>query len=329
MKRLFHGVYDVTESDGHYRPSRFTKKQIKALASLRKVFGEFGQCASGVSLAFYTDKEELSFEYAISIVYTEIGSFDVYENGVMEYSYRLPTADAVGKFSYKKKAKGETLVEIFMPNNAKVELWGFDFGNYRIVEEKKRKLLFYGDSITQCAYIPSSSLSFATVASHMTNSEFLNRGVGSLYFDESTIDEDDMYEPDIIFIEFGANDIVKKLHDEVVFENGKVLYCNESDLPQLEEKARKYLEKVKRVYKNSKIYVISMMWNDVVGADYSKVFYEKYRELIRLNAEILDMGYIDGRTLFPHIRECLVEDGIHLSQLGSVITASFLIEYIN
>lgn len=326
--KLFHGVTDIKYENGRYTPVRFTDKQLKSLAKLDPVYEKFARSSAGVVLKFYTKKDIISFEFEAKIFYTKTGSFDVYENGVLTKSFSLAETDSTGKIEYCKENEGESLIEIYLPNNAGVALWNFDLGEYRTAEEKDTKVMFCGDSITQCAYITTSSLTFANIASRIADAECLNRGVGSLYFDETTLDEDDTADPDIIFVEFGANDVVKRENGKVVFDNDKVVYRCEDDLPEMAETIEKYLKKLKCIYPNAKINVISMLWNMVEAELLDPVFYEKYREDMKIITEKLGLCYIDGRTVIPHLRECLAADKIHLSQLGAAMAAQKIYKYI-
>lgn len=327
-KRLFHGVTNIYVENDRYTPLRFTDKQFKALEKLDPVFEKFARSSAGISLKFYTEKDIIFFEYEASIFYTKTGSFDVYENGVFTKSYSLVEGDSTGKIEYRKENEGESLIEIYLPNNAGTTLWNFELGDYRIVEEKDKKVMFCGDSITQCAYVSTSSLTFANIASRLADVESLNRGVGSLYFNETTLDEDDMTDPDVIFVEFGANDVVKRENGKVVFDGDKVVYRCEDDLPEMAEEIEKYLRKMMHIYPNAKINVISMLWNMVEAELLDPVFYEKYRAEMKRITEKFGLCYIDGRTLIPHLSECLVGDKIHLSQLGASMAAHTIYKYI-
>jgi len=330
MKNLFWHAYDVKYENGRYRPTRFTDKQIVSLGTINPMYGNIGRCSAGISLKFYTDAKEISFSYQYTILYTRMGGFDIYENGVMIANEELPAESGEGKFTYQKEADGETLIEIFLPNNAEMELWDLSLGNYRAAEKTADKLVcYYGDSITQSAYTKTPSLCFATLASDIAGTDYINRGVGSLYYDVRALDEEDTLKPDIIFVELGANDMVKRVDGKVIITDSKVQYNTKEDIPVLIGNAKTYLEKMKEIYKDSKIYVVSMLWHCAdKPADRQETRYAYVAELEKL-ADSLGLTFIDGETMSAHYEGCHYEgDHIHLNALGGASAALSFAKYI-
>ena len=329
MKDLFHNVYDVKEQDGRYIPMRFTDRQLASLGEINPMFEQFGRCAAGASLVFDTDAEEISFSYQYTIRYTKTGGFDVYENGQLFHNMPLPEETCEGVFRYRKKSAGTTRIEIYLPANAEMALWDFCIGAYSpVAAPSGKQVLYYGDSLTQSAYTCTPSLSFATIAARRTSTRFLNRGVGSLFYDERALDENDNVKPDIIFCEFGGNDFIRHENGNVVFVEGKVQYNDMEDLPLLIAKAEAYLLKLKRIYPNAKIYVISKIWYAAEVPQQRQIVEDAYIAKIQILTRKLGLPCIDGYTLGAHIRECHAQDGIHFNALGGVLVADSLVKYI-
>jgi hypothetical protein len=330
MKNLFHNVYDVAEQDGRYRPVRFTDRQLASLYEINPMFKQFGRCAAGVSLVFDTDAEEISFSYQYTILYTRIGGFDVYENGQLFCNRPLPAESCEGVFRYRKESEGTTRIEIYLPSNAEMTVWDFNFGAYTPVAEPQGKLiLYYGDSMTQSAYTGTPSLSFATLAARRTSSRFINRGVGSLFYDERALDENDTVQPDIVFSQFAGNDLIKHKNGEVVFVDGKVQYNDMDALPELMDNAKAYLKKLQRIYPDAKIYVISRIWRALELSPQRIEVEKAYIAETKKLAHELGLNYIEGDTLGAHIRECHAQDEIHFTALGGAMVADSLVKYIN
>ena len=329
MKTLFHNVYDVKEENGRYCPVRFNDRQIQLLGEIHPNFGAYAHAEAGVSLVFDTEAEEFSFSYEYRICYTSIGGFDVYENGQLLYNEPLPSVSCEAIFQYKKLSKGKTRIEIYLPANAQMTFWDFSLGKFSFVASDAEKLiLYYGDSLTQSAYICTPSLSFPTVASRKTATRFINRGIGSLFYEESALDEYDTVQPDVIFSEFGCNDLVKHENNQVVLVDGQVQYNDKDAIPELVLKAEAYLRKMQNVYPKAKICVISKIWSVSETTPQRMEVEKQYILEIEMLAQRLGMDYIEGYTLGSHIKDCYAADGIHLSALGGKMVGDSLAEYI-
>ena len=323
MKALFHHAYDVKTEDGKYCPVRFSDGQFAGYASIDPKFERLARCSSGISLKCYTDAEEVSFAYRYPISYTRMGGFDVYENGVLCKCEALPEESCDGTFTYRKKAAGETLMEIFLPANAEMSLWDLSFGNWRPADHPQKLVLHIGASSTQCAYMTTPSLSYVTLASMSAGVDYINRGVGSMFFDERTLCEDDTLCPDEIFVHYGGNDLVKHgKHDEVVFHEGVVQYCTAEDVPGLIEKAKGYLEKLCRIYPSAKITVISTS-GSIKPVDASREEAKTaYYGALRNTVEGLGLHYVDCAGMHPCVPEVYYRDLVHLNALGNALFAS-------
>ncbi len=330
-EKLFHHALDVVCEDGTYRPRRFTQKQTDALAVLAPLFGQTSRAAAGISLKCYTSAETVSFSYSLTYAPQRVSGLDVYENGVLFHNELLPEEDtAEARFTYRKQTAGEILLEIVLPGAAEMRFRNLDFGAWRPYDASGKPLvLWYGDSITQSTAVTTPSLTFPALSSRLAEAEYVNRGIGSLYFDASVLDENDPLRPDIIMVELGSNDIV--MHDaekKVVRVDGKVQYCTEEDLPGLMDCAREYLCELRRIYPDARIVVMSMLWDCVEGNERYRQADAIYRVALEKLVRELSLDYIDGLTLMPHLEQCCLEDRTHLSLIGSLATAQSLVKYL-
>ena len=326
MKELFHNACDVICRDGRWTPSRFTPAQLAALDRLHEMYGRLGRCTTGITLKFRTSAEEISFAYELGGFYTSTGGFDVYENDVLCANFPLPSKPYADVFTYRKQSAGETLLEIALPYHAQCTLWDFDLGDYKHVEPASGPfLLFYGDSITQSAYTTTPSVSFPRLLSRLCGGRYLNRGVGSLYFDESTLDPADPCRPDIVFVEFGANDMVKRdASNNVVFTDGKAEFYTAEKLPWLLSRADAYLAKAAAVYPSARICCMTVLWTTNEAPQWRLDMQEAFRAGVEEICRARHMTCIDGRTLTPHLAQCYADDGTHLNALGGALAAQNL-----
>jgi len=331
LKALFHNVYDVKEENGRFTPVRFTDKAIAALYDLHAIYGAQSHAATGVSVAFCTDADEISFSYEYFPTSLRPSGMDVYENGVMTANIPLPGNECTDVLRYRKETAGTVRIEIFLPNNAKMTLWDFALGSFCFAEPAgENTILFLGDSITQSAYTATPSLSFASLASRTVGAKYINRGIGSLFYAASTLDESDKVKPDLIFCEFGANDFVcRDEKRDVVYENGAAKLYGVDAVPLLIKNAREYLEKLVQIYPDAKICVLSLPWD---GRPYQEAFLEAkkvYNKELFALTKALTIDFLDCLSLTPNHANSHVEDLIHLNELGGVMAAQGLVKYLN
>ena len=326
MKALFHNACDVLYRDERWTPTRFTERQLTTLDRLHEMYGRLGRCTTGITLKFRTAAEEISFAYELGGFYTSTGGFDVYENDILFANYPLPAKPCTDVFTYRKKTAGETLLEIALPYHAQCTLWDFHLGDYSPVEPASGPfLLFYGDSITQSAYTNTPSISFPRLLSRLCGGRYLNRGVGSLYFDASVLDPADTCRPDVVFVEFGANDMVKRdASNNVVFTDGKAEYYTEEKLPWLLSRADAYLKKASEIYPMARICCITVLWSANEAPLRRLEIQEAFRTGVQDICQKRHITCIDGRTLTPHLPQCYAADGTHLNALGGALAAQNL-----
>jgi len=331
MHALFHHNMDVVVENGRYRPRRFTEKQTEALGVLNEWFGRNSRSATGIALKCYTDADTVSFSYKSTFQCTATGGFDIYENGILVKNESIGSENNEnGFFSYSKETAGEILLEIVCPSSVELELWNIDFGNWRPYDASGDKLvLWLGDSITQATAVTTPSLNFPAYASRLANMNYVNRGIGSLFYDETTLDENDPLDPDIIMVEFGANDLVMHGPDkQLVFVDGEVQFWSKDDVPMLMGTARAYLEKLKKIFPKAKIYVMSMLW---ACQDWSELRIEAnkaYHPALEALVKELGLRFIPGLDLMPHLEMCCIADRIHLSTVGCMAAAQSLAKYL-
>ncbi|NMA08282.1 MAG: SGNH/GDSL hydrolase family protein [Clostridiales bacterium] len=324
---IFQNVYRVIEQDGTFTPTRFTNRQLAALGALHPNYERFGRCAAGVSLAFYTSSPEVSFDLTTDGFYTRFTGVDFYENGVLMHNLTLPEEPAVTRVSYEKRTAGETLLEIYLPSNARVTLTNLSLGDFRPVDRTRLPLiLYYGDSLTQSAYTPTPSLAFPSILARETDTRFVNRGIGSLYFDASTLDPDDGLQPKVVFAEFGGNDLVRRVNHQVVYRDGVAEYYTPAEVPALIDRAEAYLTKLRKIYSGAVIIPITLVWCYTTSprADIETVRAEYYTQQTAL-CRRMGFDFIDGSTVIPHLPQFRVEDGTHFNALGAYAVAASLL----
>ena len=331
MREVFQHACEIKLENGRYLPRRFSEKSMDALSKISPMFGKLACCTAGISLKFYTDAKEISFDYKYDILYTLTGGFDVYECGQMVKAITLPTESCEGTFTYKKSSPGKTLIEVFLPSNAEIQLWNLQLGNYHPAPlEQKDLVLYYGDSLTQSAYITNTSLSWVSRVARITGTDYINRGIGSLFYDASYLDSQEKLNPAFVFVEFGGNDLVKHDADHnVVFLDGVLQHCTLSDIPMLEQNANTYLSKIKNMYPAANISVLSHIRGMKPIAPELLEVVNAFNQALQKIAHKQNLRYIDSATILTPAQGYYVADNVHYNAEGNAAFAEGLRPYVD
>lgn len=330
MEKLFHHVCGLEKTAEGIVPMRFTPRQLGALAAQRDFFGTAGRCAAGVTLEMTTEAPVLRFVYTADCVYQTGSGFDVEENGCVTGSVVPAAGEApfAGEFVWERRTAGRARIRVFLPHGMRLVLRDVDFGAWEPVPVTGDRFLFLGDSLTQTAYAPHPSAAFSALLADSLGADWLNQGVGSLYYCASTLDAAAMPDARYILIEFGPNDLV--MHgprNEAVFEDGKVRYLHADELDGILANAQAYFERVRELWPGARdIRVMTVPWNmqHATAEEAAREGGAEYRRRITAMAQAMGFGVIDGTVLVPHAAEMHMTDGVHYSDAGNYAAARTL-----
>ena len=323
IKNISFGAYDITEQEDGIHYQRCTDKQIEAWGKMHVDLGERSGYSSGIVLDFHTSSKKLriaasngtQFEYYINDVLRAVTNMK--DLRLEDKPFELDLCDALGNYY------DECRVTVYFPRGndpVALKYVELDDGATLIPHKYDRKILFYGDSITQGCSSVAHSLCYTNMVARFFNAESHNLGVGGGRFDISTVD-DIGFEPDIVSISFGTND-----------------FTHHKALDDIKAKADEFMAAVKELHKNSAkhFFVISPLWR----ADLAKwvANEEKGRTLCSLAdaraviiecAEKHGMIHIDGLELVPPDPEYFRDGHLHPNDLGFCLYAQGVIKKMN
>ncbi len=331
---LFHHACTVEKTDGVWIPRRFSREQIDRLTEFSQFYGDAARCAAGISLRFVTDAREISFRYRYTVLYTKFGGFDVYENGQLRKNIPLPEESATGIFTYRRETAGTVgtaELEIFLPANAELALYDVSLGNFSVCPPTDEpRVLFYGDSLTQSAYTQTPSLSFPTVASRLSGCDYINRGIGSLFYNETYLIDADTQSPDTVVVFLGGNDLV--CHDEnnrARIVDGRAVWHTVDDIPMLIEKAERYLEKMRMLYPLARIIVITSPVDEKADNGDRGITAQTYASALCSLVRNMGLTLVRGNALCPQEQDCYVSDGVHFNARGAQYVGKRFADILN
>ena len=201
------------------------------------------------------------------------------------------------------------MIRITFPSGVIILPGTFSLGNAAPTAQKPKKILFYGDSLTQSAYMANPSLSWHVPVCQWMESEGLNRGIGSMIYDAASLPADTDCLPETIFVEYGGNDLYR--------------------IPDTDEalaRAEAYLQKLKRLYPYAETYVITPDLGPRIGGTAEKWAREDgYCVSLAGIARSLGMKPLAGRELIPPMPVLYFDDMTHFNEGGSAVFAEHLL----
>ena len=317
------GAARILEDTGDVRFFRLTDEQYAAFAAQNT---SISNTACGIKLVFRTNSRSLRLQALLegNIYWWPLVSFDVQvddriighldnfshiENFVPKFEEKLPLGPVEKTFDL---GEGEKTVTVHLPWCHRFLLRQISLDDGAFVEPvQKKKLLMYGDSITQgyCATRPSLRLA-AKVAAGLDMEE-CNRAMAGSTFLPDVAAAVDPVTPDLITVSYGSND-----------------WGQGHTAEQLAENCRQFLRNIRKNYPDIPIMMVSPVFRFSFECCNPCIDYETVTETLRQTAAEFDnLHFICGVDLVPH-EETMFFDGLHPNDQGFEIYADNLIAQI-
>lgn len=313
VKRITLGAPVIREENGGVRFHRFTEEQRKVYETnesfMIRTFAD-----SGVRLEFATDAKRFAFggdaEAASS---RDFCFFDVYVNGALvrhvgTYSYR---ADKNFRFEVELP-EGTNRVAVYFPWSAKIRLAELEFTGAAKIEPvaKKRRILCYGDSITQGYDSRYPSLAYTNIIADALDAEVINKAIGGDRFNPELAALPDAGRFDLVTVAYGTND------------------WSHEQREVLKDKAERFFELVARNYNDTPVCALLPLWrHDWMRVTDVGTFAEGHA-IVRAAAERHpNIKVVNGWELLPHLESC-VSDGLHPNDFGFQFMAHNLLKQL-
>lgn len=293
LKKYYFGTYSFLENEeGYLQAFQYTQAQMDYFEKKDTFFFERCTASTSKTLEFLTEATEISFSYKI----VWIGSLDTFEmtvDGLISQIYYVKDLKEEGKLSFTLP-KGRKNVVIYLPADATVWVKNFEINDKAEVPEKKGKLLWLGDSITQ-GYGPlRTAHTFVSVANRLLNYDVLNQGIGGYVYDKNSLMKMEGYHPDKIIVSLGTNQ-----------------FGTESML-DIEE----YYERLFEIYGTQiPILCIIPIWRGDLPEQIPilESFCEKLKQIV---SRYQNIKIVEGFRLVPHLPEYYL-DNLHPNELGA------------
>lgn len=305
LKGIYFGAYSFAETeDGYLQAFQYTGEQMGYFR--RTLDFWFDRCiaSSAKTLEFTTEAHNVSFEYKFIWKGSE-DSFELAVNGLIDRIVYVKDLAEEGRIDFTLPA-GKKDVIIYLPSDATVLIRNFTIDAEAIRPQKKEKVLWLGDSITQGYGPMRSGMTYVSVANRLLNYDIINQGIGGYIYDKNSLMKMDGYSPDKIIVALGTNQYRSET-TEAVEEFYKTLIGIYGDkIPVL---------------------CISPLWRGD-NPDELQQFISFCDNVKRIAGQYASVTVIDGFRLVPHLPEYYF-DNLHPNCLGTETYGRNLVEVIH
>ena len=314
IQSIAHGALRVEKNEqGEIALYRFTEKQMALYERVNTAFFEKSFGTAGVRLEMDTDADTLDLKY-----HTRPASsrrfyyFDVFVDGVMVKHFgHEEISEAISTLHVDLPA-GTHRVCVYFPNLAAATIRSLTLSDGACFKpvKRERKLLAFGDSITQGYDARFASQSYANLLADKLGAELVNMGIGGEVFRPELVDAEMNYSPDIVTIAYGTND------------------WSGQERERTEKASVEFYENVRKAFPSAKIFAITPIWR----ADDHRVtkvgVFEEGREIVRNAANTVGATIIEGDGMIPHLPEVCSDAYLHPNDYGFKFYANALYDAI-
>lgn len=292
---------------------RFTEKQMALYERVNAEFYRKSYGTAGVRLEFDTDASEIKLRYRTCYASSRrFYYFDVFVDGVMVQHFGHENIERAVSLLQIPLPEGTHRVCIYFPNLAEASICSLtltDGATFAPVK-RERKLLAFGDSITQGYDAKFSSQSYVNLLADKLGAELLNMGIGGEIFRPELLEDKIPFIPDIVTVAYGTNDWSGQEKTRTV------------------EAANAFYARLRETFPQAKIFAITPIWR----ADNHRVTkvgtFEEGREIVRNAARAVGATVIEGNSLIPHLPEVCSDAYLHPNDYGFKFYANALYDAI-
>lgn len=285
----------------HFR--RCTDKQIAAFEKKARCFFKRAQHTCGVRVDFCTDSPILTVSVGAQgkyeVLVDNVSTFCRYFSGPETFEVYLGT--------------GVKRVTIILPSHFPGVIRSIELADGADISPVNytRKMIFYGDSITQGWNSELDSQSYAWILTRHYDADSMILGVGGVNFYPDTVD-DNGFDADIVIVAMGTND-----------------YSGDFTADQIRSGCAEYLDRLLSIYRDKKMICITPIWRADGDTVYAAGTHPDVCRVIAEEAKKRNFTVIDGYSLVPHNTELFADGFLHPNDAGFSHYAMNLIEVLD
>ena len=310
------GVAYVTDEGGLVRLHRFTREQEDMYQATDAEHYLRTFATAGISLEFDTDSKCLSLAVTVGKGSSRLWFVhSIFVNGkpIGQLRGDLTPPEFTNAEERWDLGEGQKRVQIFFPWSASSMIRWLeldDDAQFKPVV-KVKKILLFGDSISQGydAVLPEES--YASILADQLGGNCLNKAIGGEVFRPELAALKDDGPVDLISVAYGTNDWNGKTPD------------------QWEHNARAFYAQLRKNYPDTKIMVLAPVWRGDWQASKPGGEFRHVAEVLRVIAdEIGNAKFVDCFGFIPADPACYSPDVLHPNSLGFRYYAAGLLDVL-
>jgi lysophospholipase L1-like esterase len=316
IKSISLGAVDfLTEEDG-ITPFRFTKEQRDIYEEVKNMFWTRSHGASGIVLSFRTDAEKLSITLDVSTARCRsffsadllvngkrLDSLDNMEGVEIEKQYAeqsFPHSSGIHKKVFDLP-EGEKEIALHLPWSKRTKICDLDLINATFFTpiKPKRKILFFGDSITAGYDAMHSTERWTAQIAEKLGAEEINKAIGGETYCPYLSKTKDSFLPDLIFVAYGSNSWPK------------------TELEPFRQITLEFYENLEKNYPGIPVFSISPIWRLSHNRPFFIPHFSDIDKTIReVTEQWSNITVIDGFDLVPPSLDYFSDKGLHPNPKG-------------
>lgn len=301
--------------DGGVRLCRFTEEQEEIYRKEGKVHFEQLYATAGIKMYFETDSRFLFlkvnvmpvtsirtyFSFDVAVDGRLVGGLDNYSDVTLPENYTqtpLPFGEFDKRFDL---GEGTKKVCIYMPWSMVVEIRELSLDDAALIKPIKptKKLLVYGDSISQGFDGLRPSKHYAVRLAEALDAEQINKGMGGESFFPALAKARDDFEPDYITVAYGTND------------------WSSSSEEDFKSRCRAFYESLSKNYPEARIFAITPIWRkDCMEEKTFGDFYKVAEDIKSIVKDYKNITYIYGFEFIPQDENYYADLRLHPNDKG-------------
>jgi len=314
FKQITTGAVRIEEGSNGVYFRRFTEEQEELYNITNQSFYMKTFASSGMRLSFKTNSENLFMKFKVFSATTRsyfsvdvfvndkpIGYIDNFSDVKLDLDYTKQDFP-LGEFSKEfDLGKGDKNVRIYLPWSLGIfiEELSIDDGAYIEGVKPEKKVLVFGDSITQGYDALRPSNRYMTKITDRLNLEEFNKAIGGEKYFPKLSKLKDSFAPDYIIVSYGSNDW-RRL-DEETFKNN----------------CREFYKNLLNNYPDSKLIVITPIWRKDFREEYQFGLFENVEKDIReIVSEFGNIPVISGFDFVPKNEKFFADLRLHPNDEG-------------
>ena len=314
IRRITVGAAEVRQEGDGVHFFRMKKEELALYTEVSPEDFAFKAIAnSGIRLGFVTDSPKLSLEaaifrasgrkyYSIDVTVNDeyVGSVDNVDTSLRHPICQSEFEDEVRSAEFDL-GKGEKTVSIYLPWSMRAVLRKLELSDGSSVKPAPRakKMLVYGDSITQGYDAARPTNKYITRLAVALGADEYNKGIGGEIFFPALSEIKQDFTPDLITVAYGTND-----------------WGRDKELDDFVSRCKQFFANLRKNYPKTQIYAITPIWRYGGEEEHKLGSVRHVGELIRECTCGLDVIVIEGYDLVPEERSLYADLRLHPNDAG-------------